>query len=129
MKKTTTACVLALGLLVGSVAVGQPAASAPAPTTTAYTGPSTVPMLTVKQLLETAKDDQPARLQGRIVSHDGGEHYTFADDSGRLKVEISPKRFPPGQPIGAEQRVEIIGEVDKGLRKLEFDVDQIRLLP
>jgi uncharacterized protein YdeI (BOF family) len=44
-------------------------------------------------------------------------------------VEISAKHFPPGQPVSAQQRVELVGEVDKGLRKMEFEVEQLRLLP
>lgn len=135
MKKTTTVFVLALGLLgaaapalaqyTGPTSGAQPAASA----TPVYTGPSSVPTMTVKQLLDTATDDLHVRLQGRIVSHDGGKNYTFADDSGRLPVEISAKRFPAGQPIGADQRVELVGEVDKDFRKMEFEVEQVRLLP
>lgn len=135
MKKTTTAFVLALGLF-GAAAPALAQYTGPTTTpqaaaagTTPYTGPSSVPVMTVKQLLDTAKDDQHARLQGRIVSHDGGKNYTFADDSGRMTVEISAKRFPPSQPIGAEQRVELVGEVDKGLRSMEFEVDQVRALP
>ncbi len=135
MKKTTSAFVLALGLLgAAAPALAQytgPAAGAPGGATAAapYTGPSSVPLMTVKQLLETAKDDQHARLQGRLVSHDGGKNYTFADDSGRMPVEISAKHFPPGQPVSAEQRVELTGEVDKDMRKMEFEVDQVRLIP
>jgi len=135
MKKTTTAFVLALGLLgagapalaqfTGPTTGAQPAAA----TAPGYTGPSSVPTMTVRQLLDTATDDQHARLQGRIVSHDGGKNYTFADDSGRMPVEISAKRFPPNQPIGADQRVELVGEVDKDFRKMEFEVEQVRLLP
>lgn len=136
MKKTTAAAVLALGLLgAGAPAfaqyTGPSAAQAPSATGQApgYTGPSSIPVMTVKQLLDTASDDQHARLQGRIVSHDGGKNYTFADDSGRMPVEISAKRFPPGQPVSAEQRVELVGEVDKDFRKMEFEVEQVRLLP
>lgn len=138
MKKTITclaACTLSIGLLAGAGAVfaqytgpsNQPATTTQ--TTAAYTGPSSVPLMTVKQLLDAGKDDQHARLQGRIVSHDGGKNYTFADDTGRLSVEISAKRFPPNQPIGAEQRVEVAGEFDKGFRTSEFEVDSVRLLP
>ena len=135
MKKTTTTFVLALGLLgAGVPALAQytgptTGAQAPAAAAPSYTGPSSVPTMTVKQLLDTATDDQHVRLQGRLVSHDGGKNYTFADDSGRLPVEISAKRFPPGQPVSAQQRVELVGEVDKGLRKMEFEVEQLRLLP
>ena len=135
MKKTTTAFVLALGLLgAGVPALAQytgPTTGAQAPAAAApnYTGPSSVPTMTIKQLLDTATDDQHVRLEGRIVSHDGGKNYTFADDSGRMPVEISAKRFPPGQPVTAEQRVELVGEVDKDFRKMEFEVEQVRLIP
>lgn len=137
MKKTTTAFVLALGLVAGaapvlaqytgptSAPVAAAATPAPAP---GYTGPSTVPAMTVKQLLDTAKDDQHVRLQGRIVSHDGDDKYTFADDTGRITVEIDAKRFPAGQTVSAEQRVELLGEFDKGLRKTEFEVDRLTLV-
>ncbi|RZL61305.1 MAG: NirD/YgiW/YdeI family stress tolerance protein [Variovorax sp.] len=136
MKKTTLASILALGLLAGTAPVlaqftgpSTAPAAASAGQAAVYTGPSSVPVLTVKQLLDTASDDQHARLQGRIVSHDGGKNYTFADDSGRMPVEIAAKRFPPGQPVSAEQRVELVGEVDKDFRKMEFEVEQVRLLP
>lgn len=133
MKKTATAFVLALSILgAAAPALAQytgPSPAAKGQAASTYTGPSTVPLMTVKQLLDTGRDDQYARLQGRIVSHDGGKNYSFADESGRMTVEISAKRFPPGQPIGAEQRVELTGEIDKDLRKMEFEVEQVRLLP
>lgn len=90
-----------------------------------YSGPSSVQLMTVKQLIDTGRDDQHARLRGRIVSHDGGDNYTFADDTGRIPVEISHKRFPPGQAVGAEQLVEISGEFEKGFRKVEFEVERM----
>ena len=129
------AAALTTTLLAGAVAHAQPAAGYTGPSVGArpaataqhgsYSGPSSVPLMTVKQLLEAGQDDQHARLQGRIVSHDGGDKYTFADDSGRITVEIDDDRFPAGQSIGAEQRVELFGEFDKGLRKREFEVDRI----
>jgi uncharacterized protein (TIGR00156 family) len=99
------------------------------PAAAAYAGPSSVPTMTAKQLRDTGRDDQYARLVGHIVSHDGGENYTFADESGRLRVEISPKYFPAGQPITAAQRVELLVEVDSDFVKKEFEVKQIWLLP
>lgn len=92
-----------------------------------YAGPSTVQTMTVKQLLDTGKDDQHATLRGFIVSHDGGEHYTFADDTGRMKVEIDAKHFPPGVKIDDKVRVEISGEFDKDLvgNKAELDVKRL----
>lgn len=151
MKKLTMACASATALLmVGTAALAQTpapsesravpqamsAASQPAhgtPSTvnqpSGYTGPSSATVMSVKQLLDSGKDDQYVRLQGRIVSSDGDKKYTFADDSGRMTVEISPRRFPAGQSIGAEQRVEVSGEVDKGFRKMEFEVKEMRMLP
>ncbi len=112
-------------------AVTAPAtAVAPAPAPGGrYIGPSSAPVTTVKQLLANGKDDQYARLQGKIVSHDQDKNYTFADDSGSMSVEISSKRFPEGQTISADQRVELAGKLDKGWRKTEFEVKEIRLLP
>ena len=135
MKKQTIAALLCIALLGSTGAVlaqytGPSTAPSPTSATAAapYTGPSSVPLMTVKQLLDNAKDNQHARLQGRIVSHDGGKNYTFADDSGRLPVEISAKRFPAGQTISAEQKVELTGEVDKDFRSMEFEVDQVRVV-
>lgn len=141
--RSTRHFALPLGLaaaLATSIAMAQPApgytgpSAAPAQAQTpgqasGYTGPSSVPLMTVKQLLDTGKDDQHARLQGRIVSHDGDDKYTFADDSGRITVEIKAKRFPAGQTVSAAQRVELFGEFDKGFRKTEFEVDRMTLLP
>jgi len=111
-------------------AVAAPARPAAVPARSGgYVGPSSAALVTVKQLLADGKDDQYARLQGKIVSHDREKKYTFADDTGSMQVEISPKRFPPDQSIGAEQRVEISGKLDKGWRKSEFDVKELRVLP
>ena len=151
MKKHARALVAASALFIASAAaIAQPAtpAASPAAATASsaasmatpvtapaateagrYVGPSSAALTTVKQLLASGKDDQYARLQGKIVSHDQGKKYTFADDSGSMSVEISAKRFPEGQAIGAEQRVELSGKLDKGWKKTEFEVKEIRLLP
>jgi len=94
----------------------------------AYSGPVTAPLMTVKQLLSTGRDDDRARLRGRIVSFDGNERYTFEDATGRMTVEIDPEDFPAGQTVSAEHRVELLGEFDKGLRKTEFNVERVTLL-
>ena len=153
MKKQMFSLIVASTLIATSaVALAQPTASVATPTVTGttavvtatptnatgpaapaqagrYIGPSSTALTTVKQLLESGKDDQYARLQGKIVSHDKEKNYTFADDSGRMTVEISSKRFPEGQAVNAEQRVELSGKLDKGWRTTEFEVKEIRLLP
>lgn len=129
----TAATLLVLG--AATAAIAQPAgytgpSNAPkAAAQGAYSGPSNVPLITVKQLLDTGRDEQPARLQGRIVSFEGNERYTFEDATGRIIVEIDDEDFPAGQTVSAEQRVELVGEFDKGLRKTEFEVDRVILLP
>ncbi|XOT98687.1 NirD/YgiW/YdeI family stress tolerance protein, partial [Alcaligenes pakistanensis] len=35
-----------------------------------------------------------ARLQGRLVSFEGDERYTFEDATGRITVEIDNEDFP-----------------------------------
>ncbi|QHI97561.1 NirD/YgiW/YdeI family stress tolerance protein [Xylophilus rhododendri] len=125
MKLTIFACALAaLMIASGSHAEGQ-AAVAAAPGT--YVGPGGAALLTVRQLQDSGKDEQPARLKGRIVSHEQGKHYTFADDTGRMTVEISPRRFPDGVMLGADQWVEISGEVEKEWGQLKFKVKNLRL--
>jgi uncharacterized protein (TIGR00156 family) len=129
MKHFSMTCALAFGVAAtATTALAQYTGptSAPAP---AVGGPAAIPLMSAKQVIESGRDDQHVRIQGRIVSHDGGKNYTFADDSGRLPVEISAKRFPVGQPINADQRVELVGEIDKDLGKMEFEVEQVRLLP
>ena len=119
-----------------TASTAAPAAATAAPMTNAsstpasgYTGSSSTAMSTVKQLLASGKDGQYARLQGKIISHEREKKYTFADDSGSMPVEISSKRFPPGQTISADQRVELTGKLDKEWRTTEFEVKEIRLLP
>ena len=147
MKSRILACSTALALLTAApLALAQapttPVIAAPAATATAasvldaptatpgrYTGPSSVPLTSVKSLLENGRDDQVARLQGNIVSHDGGKNYSFADDSGRMTIKISARRFPAGQSVSAQQRVELVGELDKDFRKTKFEVKELRLLP
>lgn len=129
MKRLSTTCALAFGLAVATTtALAQYTGPTSAPARGAGS-PATIPLMSARQVIDSGRDEQHARLQGRIVSHDGGKHYTFADDSGRLPVEISSKRFPVGQPISADQRVELVGEIDKDLGKLEFEVEQVRVLP
>lgn len=131
---TTLAAATVLALSATAVAIAQPAGytgpdnSPKAAAQGTYSGPSNVPLMTVKQLIDTGRDDQAARLRGRIVSFEGDEHYTFEDATGRITVEIDDEDFPAGQTIGAEQRVELAGEVDKGLRKTGFEVDRVVVL-
>jgi uncharacterized protein (TIGR00156 family) len=93
-----------------------------------YTGPSTVAMTTAKELLANGKDDQYAKLKGRITSHKGGEDYEFTDASGKITVEIDAKRFPAGVTIDHTTVVELTGEFDKEtFGESTFDVKQLQV--
>ncbi|MVW80904.1 YgiW/YdeI family stress tolerance OB fold protein [Bordetella sp. 02P26C-1] len=120
---------LSCALVAGAQAQGYAGpSSAPASARQGYAGPSSVPVTTVKALTETGHDDQNAVLRGRIVSHDGGDHYTFEDDTGRMKIEIDDKRFPAGVRIDEKTVVELEGELDRDRHGVEFDVDRIRVM-
>ncbi len=90
-----------------------------------FSGPSTVPAATVKELLDSGRDDQKAVLRGRILTSDGGDKYTFEDGTGRITVEIDRHVFQ--KPVDPNTTVELIGELERDSRKIEFDVDQLRL--
>ena len=111
----------------GATPHGTPATPAATVGTAGYAGPTTVPLMTVKALLATGKDDQNAVLRGRLVSHDGGEHYTFDDDTGRMRVEIDAALFPTNRLLDDKVTVELVGELDRKLNAVEFEVEQIRM--
>lgn len=120
-------------LLAGSAfAIAQtggytgPSSNTPAP---AYAGPSSVPVMSAKDLLAKGKDDQYVTLKGKITSHKGGEDYEFTDQSGKITVEISSKRFPAGQSIDHNTLVELTGEFDKEMfGESTLDVKQVKVV-
>ena len=94
-----------------------------------YTGPTSVPLMKAKDLLDKGKDDQYARLQGKLVSHKGGDDYEFADASGKITVEIDAKHFPAGVSIDQNTMVELTGEFDKEtFGESSFDVKQMKVV-
>ncbi|GAB3368271.1 YgiW/YdeI family stress tolerance OB fold protein [Massilia agri] len=104
---------------------GPSAKAAPA----GYTGPSSVPLMKAKDLLDKGKDDQFARLQGKIVSHKGGEDYEFADASGKITVEIDVEHFPAGVTVDQNTVVELTGEFDKEtFGESTFEVKQLKVV-
>jgi len=104
-------------LLATSAAIAQQAGGYSGPSSkaapTGYTGPSNVPLMSAKDLLDKGKDDQYARLKGKLVNHKGGEDYEFADQSGKMRVEIDDKHFPAGVKVDHTTTVELVGEFDK----------------
>lgn len=132
MKRITPVFCVATLLAASAFAIAQPTGYA-GPTSTAapagYAGPSSVPMMTVKDLLAKGKDDQVARLQGKLLSHKGGDEYEFADQSGKITVEIDAEHFPPGVTIDHNTTVELTGEFDKEMvGESSFDVEQVKVV-
>jgi len=85
-------------------------------------------MTTAKQLLADGKDDQYAKLKGKLTSHKGGEEYEFTDASGKITVEIDAKHFPQGVNIDQNTVVELTGEFDKEtFGESTFDVKQVKI--
>jgi uncharacterized protein (TIGR00156 family) len=124
-------CITTL-VAASAFAIAQPTGYAGPSTKAApagYTGPSSVPLMKAKDLLDKGKDDQYARLQGKLVSHKGGEEYEFADQSGKITVEIDARHFPAGVSIDHNTLVELTGEFDKEIvGESTFDVRQVKVV-
>lgn len=94
-----------------------------------YSGPSNVPLMSAKDLLANGKDDQYVTLRGRLLSHKGDEDYEFADQSGRITVEIDARHFPAGVTVNQNTLVELTGEFDKELvGESTFEVKQLKVV-
>ncbi|MCA1857014.1 NirD/YgiW/YdeI family stress tolerance protein [Massilia oculi] len=134
MKRIFQASLVTAVLAASAFAIAQPTGYAgpsakPSPGAGRYAGPSSVPLVTVKHLLDKGKDDQVARLQGKLLSHKGGEDYEFADASGKITVEIDAKHFPAGVTIDHNTVVELTGEFDKELvGESGFEVEQLKVV-
>lgn len=104
-------------------------AAASAAAKSGYTGPSSAPLMSVKDLLAKGKDDQMVRLKGKLTAHKGDEDYDFTDASGKMVVEIDADRFPQGVTVDHTTTVELIGEFEKELfGEATLDVEQINVI-
>lgn len=94
-----------------------------------YTGPGARATLTsVQAVLDQPVDDQPVRLQGRLVRQLSSDKYLFSDGQADIRVEIK-SRLLAAQPVSETTRVEIAGEVDRHRRQgAEIEVDALRVL-
>lgn len=90
-----------------------------------YTGPG-IALTRVAEAREAA-DDTHVRLQGTLRQSLGGDHYLFVDASGSINVDIDADLWQ-GQTVGAGDKIELEGEVDKDWTSVEIDVDRVRKL-
>lgn len=93
-----------------------------------YTGPdSNTGATTVADILKMPRDDMRVLLIGNLVRKIGHETYMFSDGTGEIRVDIDDEDFPT-QPVQADTRVEIMGEVDMDHRSDPgVDVKWIRI--
>ncbi|MFC5459735.1 YgiW/YdeI family stress tolerance OB fold protein [Massilia niabensis] len=133
MKRIVELSVIAAALAAAPLALAQPSGYAGPTASKAATkgkaGMTNAPLMTAKDLLAKGKDDQYARLQGKLVSHKDDEEYEFADASGKMTVEIDDDLFPQGVRIDQNTMVELVGEFDKDLvGEPTLDVKQIKVV-
>jgi len=95
----------------------------------AQSGGFTGPGLTVLKINDAVnlRDDTPVVLHGKIIRYLGDEKYLFADDSGTIIVDIN-KRIWGNISVNENDLIEIYGEVDRGFRSVEIEVDRIKKL-
>lgn len=83
--------------------------------------------LVVKSVADALKanDDTPVRLDGQIVKQIGKKDFIFKDASGQeIQIEVGRKAWN-GLTVGPQDQIQIIGEVDKEINKIEIDVKQV----
>ncbi|WP_256493401.1 YgiW/YdeI family stress tolerance OB fold protein [Endozoicomonas sp. SCSIO W0465] len=104
----------------------------------AYTGPDSgggyrAPVsgdgtTTVAAILKNPHDDMRVVLKGNLVRKIKHETYMFNDGTGEITADIDDNDFPP-QPVNANTKVEIIGEVDVNrISGVEIDVKSLRII-
>lgn len=122
-------CASAFAVAQTAPATAAAPTAAPTAAKSGYTGPSSAPMMSVKDLLAKGKDDQMVRLKGKLTSHKGDEDYEFTDASGKMVVEIDADRFPQGVTVDHNVTVELIGEFEKEMfGEPSLDVEQLKVV-
>jgi uncharacterized protein (TIGR00156 family) len=113
MKRIFFVCSVAALVFVGPLAGAQDG----------YRGPG-ADAVTV-EAAKGLRDNYPVILKGKIERSLGDEKYLFADETGSIVVEID-KHLWRGISVDQNDLVEIAGEVDRGVRKTEIEVNSIK---
>jgi len=77
--------------------------------------------------IATAREGSNVTLTGNVVAHVRGDHFTFRDASGEVRVEIDDDIWR-GRKIAPETRVRLVGEVDRDRRGRYVDVDALEVV-
>jgi uncharacterized protein (TIGR00156 family) len=84
-------------------------------------GPDVVTVDAAKGL----RDDYPVILKGKIERFLGDEKYLFTDETGSIIVEIDDRLWR-GLSVDQNDMIEITGEIDRGLRRIEIEASGIK---
>lgn len=111
-------------LLAAVIAIALPATSQ-----ARYVGPSIMDdKPSVQGILAKPVDGQPVQLQGKLLRQISRHHYLFSDGTAEITVEIDAEDFPR-KPVDQNTLVEIIGEVDTGLKRPpSIEVDALSIV-
>ena len=74
------------------------------------------PVTTVKQVLDTGRDDQMVVLEGNLINQVRNDKYTLRDATGTIVVEIDDRIFA-GQRVDSNTKVRVEGEIDAEIMK------------
>lgn len=66
-------------------------------------------------------------VQGNIVKRISDDKYSFKDVTGTITVEIDDDKWG-GVNAGTQDKLELVGEVEKKYNTTELDVDSVRKL-
>ena len=66
-------------------------------------------------------------IQGNIVKRLSDDKYTFKDSTGTMTVEIDDDKWS-GISADTQDKLELVGEVEKKYNTTELDVDTVRKL-
>lgn len=101
MKKLVAVLVFSASILFASGAMAQ------------FTGPSNSGRSTTVAGAQDVRVGTYVTLTGNIVNHQRSDYFTFRDDTGEMRVEVAPSVWQ-GRKVGPNDKVRIMGEVDRG---------------
>ena len=81
---------------------------------------------TVSEILKMNNNSYVA-VQGNIVKRISDDKYSFKDSTGTIVVEIDDDKWG-GVNAGTQDKLELIGEIEKKYNSTELDVDSVRKL-
>lgn len=81
---------------------------------------------TVSEILKM-NNNSYVSVQGNIVKRISDDKYTFKDSTGTITVEIDDDKWG-GVNAGTQDKLELVGEVEKKYNTAELDVDSVRKL-